>query len=375
MKFLYVASLLAISVCLRASNLDSIGVTVLRQVDSTLQGSGVPVAQVEAPTSTNIPPPFEVNPGSVGQPTNLFTYISSYGIATGFTNNVGAHSGHADGVANNFYGSSAGVAPQITHVTNYEADFFYNNVIKPLIPNPPAIAAQVVNQSFIFDQITTNTQANFEQNYDNYAAQYGTLFVSGVGNGGSTPVSAPASCYNGIGVADDDGGSSAGPTYDGRCKPDITAPGGATSFSTPYVAGSAAVLVQAGARGDGGTNVADATDLRTVKALLLNGAIKPVNWTNGPSSPLDARYGAGVLNVFNSWEQLRGGEHSFIEAHSFANGSPHPPGANTNNEPVRSGWDFNTIANSGNIINYQDQVNHYYFNLPSSTGGSFTFTT
>ena len=45
------------------------------------------------------------------------------------------------------------------------------------------------------------------------------------------------------------------------------------------------------------------------------------------TTPLDARYGAGVLNVFNSWNQLHGGKHPFIEATSVINGNAHPPGA------------------------------------------------
>ena len=46
-----------------------------------------------------------------------------------------------------------------------------------------------------------------------------------------------------------------GPTLDnGRSKPDIVAPGTVISLTAPYVTGAAAVLVQAGARGDGGTN-------------------------------------------------------------------------------------------------------------------------
>src|ERR1017187_4082489 len=72
---------------LQAGDLDSIGVTVLRQVDPTLTGSGVKVAQTEGPVSADTPPPFEVNPAAVGQPTNLFTWISSIGTKSVFTNN------------------------------------------------------------------------------------------------------------------------------------------------------------------------------------------------------------------------------------------------------------------------------------------------
>ena len=142
----------------------------------------------------------------------------------------------------------------------------------------------------------------------------------------------------------------AGLTADGRCKPDMVAPdvadlgGEADSYAIPYIAGAAAILVQAANRGDGGANTNAAADLRTIKALLLNGAIKPTGWTNGTATLLDARYGAGLVNIFNSWVQLKGGQHAYIESASFGSGNAHPPGVNTNNEPVLMGWDYNTIS-------------------------------
>jgi hypothetical protein len=194
-----------------------------------------------------------------------------------------------------------------------------------------------------------------------------------VGNGGS--VNAPATCYNGIGVAVDNGSSSTGPTLDnGRAKPDITAPGypaGLTSFSTPYVSGAAAVLMQAGARGDGGNGTNAAADIRTVKALLLNGAVKPADWTNNAPSPLDTRYGAGVLNVFNSYEQLAGGRHGYIVSTSVSTGGAHPPTGASGMVSTLSGWDFNTNTSSST----SDGVNHYYFNVTNGVSEAmFTAT-
>ena len=147
--------------------------------------------------------------------------------------------------------------------------------------------------------------------------KYNTLFVSAVNNQYS--VSPPGTSYNCIGVGAYGGSSSVGPTLDnGRAKPDIVAPASETSYSTPLVAGAAAVLMQSGLRGDGGSDTNSAADIRTVKALLLNGAVKPSDWTNTAPSPLDFHYGAGVLNVFNSYEQLAGGKQGlhFFKQHS-----------------------------------------------------------
>jgi subtilase family protein len=365
-KLFYAVMFLAAAVSLWAGDLDTIGVTVLRQVDPTLQGSGVRVAQPEASLTTNTPPTFEVNPASVGQPASLFTYITSSGTNNYFPNGLGGESSHADSVGANYYGIPSGVATNVSHVDNYNADYFLNSIIWYSL----AIPALIVNQSFIAD-ISQELQVNMS--YDNYAAANRTLFISGIGNGGGTPVSPPATCYNGIGVGVYGAPSSFGPTDDGRSKPDLVAPGGYTSFSAPYVAGSAAILLQAANRGDGTTT--NSSNVRVLKALLLNGAVKPADWTNGVTTPLDARYGAGIVNVFNSWQQMKGGQHSFIESTSNNGGAAHPPGTNANNEPVLVGWDFNSITNTGASPNYQEQVNHYYFNLPANGGNSFTWTT
>ncbi|MGD0745072.1 MAG: S8 family serine peptidase [Verrucomicrobiota bacterium] len=357
---------------LQAGDLDIIGVTVLRQVDPTLTGSGVEVAQPEAPVSTDTPPPFEVNPAAVGQRTNLFTWISSIGARTVFTNNVGAESWHADIVGENFYGVAGGAATNVGHVYNYEAYDFFNEYID--YPGT-SIPVRVVNQSFIL--VDPSEELRVNTNYDNYAARYGTIFVSGIaGTNNFEPICAPGSCYNGIGVGAYYAFSLPGPTDDGRCKPDIIAPDlaqypeGAVSYATPYACGSAAILVQAANRGDGGANTNAAGDLRTIKALLLNGAVKPNDWTNGTATPLDPRYGAGMVNVFNSWEQLKGGQHAFIESSSVGSGGAHPPGANTNNEPTLVGWDYNTNSTTTT----SDTVNHYYFNLPGSNVFTLTAT-
>jgi len=353
----------------RASYLDDIGVTLLRAVTTNLNGSGIRVAQPEADENTNQPPPFEVNPAAVGQPASLFSYNSSLGSSPAYPNSLGAESGHADWVAGAFYGLPGGVATNVAHVDNYDADYFINYVVRVMAP----INDRVVNQSFIDStdpQQILMDQPTWDPIYDNYAARFNTLFVSGIGNGG--PVGAPATCYNGIGVAAYGGSSSTGPTLDnGRAKPDIAAPASVTSFSTPQVAGAAAVLMQAGSRGDGGGETNAAADIRTLKALLLNGAIKPADWTNGTASPLDARYGAGVLNVFNSYRQLAGGKQDYTVSTPVPLGNPHPPTGATGAVGALSGWDFNTNSSSTN----SDGVNHYYLDVTNGMSNAwFTAT-
>src|SRR5258706_8748846 len=114
-----------------ASNLDVIGLTMLRAVTTNINGAGIRVGQAEAVESAGTTN-YEVNPGTVGQPTSLFTYFYSaspyllVSSASTFPNSVGGESGHAGSVAGNFYGMSGGVATNVAHVDNYEANGFFN---------------------------------------------------------------------------------------------------------------------------------------------------------------------------------------------------------------------------------------------------------
>ncbi len=345
-----------------ASNLDTIGLTLLRATTTNLDGAGIYVSQVEGQI-TNNPPTWEVNPDTVGMPAVNFTYNASGGTSTNYTNSLGAESGHADNVGIVMYGSTNGVSTNVAHINNYEALYFAYTVV----PNEIATDSRLVNQSFVG---ASSQQFLLDAWYDNYSAQNGTLFISSAGDGGA--VVPPSTCYNGIGVAAYHGASSVGPTPDnGRAKPDITAPSDTTSYSAPLVTGAAALLLQAGLRGDGGADTNSAADGRTIKALLLNGAIKPVDWAAPSPSPLDPRYGAGVVNVFNSYKQLTGGKQTYIDSSSATAGDPHPPTGASGNVGSLNGWDLNSITNTS----LTDVVCHYYFNLPNSTGnGPFTAT-
>jgi hypothetical protein len=378
-----------------AANPDPIGSVLLQAMTTNLNGAGIRVAQPEGgyDRGTN----WEVNPSVAGQPMALFTYHSSGGSSGNFPNDLSSESSHADSVAGFFYGLPGGVATNVAHVDNYDADFFIQVSAVPvgLTTNYSASLSAasddpIVNQSFIFTETDTNNQPvsvpvkeqqAIDSAYDNFAAQHNVLFISGAGNGTPAQVCPPATSYNGIGVGAyvaPVNYSSVGPTLDnGRAKPDLTAPGSTTSFSTPQVAGAAALLKQAGLRGDGGADTNAAADIRTLKALLLNGAIKPADWTNIAPSPLDTRYGAGVLNVFNSYEQLAGGEHGYIVSNSVTSGDAHPPPVVTGSVAALSGWDFNTIASSsgGLFSSATDGVNHYFFNVTNRTEpASFTAT-
>jgi hypothetical protein len=341
-----------------ADDLDTVGVALFRASHPILIGAGIAVAQPEALIASGA---FEVYYGAVGQPQSLFDWISTNGVFTTWPNADGTESSHADQVAEAFYGPSTGVAPGVAHVDNYEADYFWQDVISNGVP----IGDEVVNQSFAFFTTNTSDQQLIDSVYDNYIYSNGNFFASSP-NGNNNSVGPPGTAYNGIGVGAYGVGAviTDGPTLDnGRSKPDMVAPGTETSFTTPYVAGAAAVLLQAVAAGDGGSNTPAAGNVKTIKALLLNGALKPFDWTHTTNAPLDTHYGAGVLNLYYSYQQLAGGQHGYTSQNMVPSGGAHPPVSSGPAVGSLAGWDYESVS----LLPTKDTVNHYLFNISSNS--------
>ena len=377
---LAVAMSLAVAASLRATILDQIGVTQLLQVNPALTGAGVTVAQVEA--SAGYGDLFEPNPADQNTSSNApgYTFINDTGTVSS-TFDPAEYSSHADMVASDFYGAAGGVSPGIAHVDVWDASEEYTVLANggKLIPAGQTVAPAVVNQSFIFEDESAGEDAYLTMLYDSYAATNNTLFVSGVGNGANmttatTPASQinpPSDAYNGVAVAAYGGSSGVGPTWDGRSKPDITAPGGETSFTTPLVSGVATLLVQAGNEGAGGSGTQTAaTNIRTLKALLLNGAVKPAGWYHTATSPLDPRYGAGIVNAYNSYVQLAAGMHPYSAATSTALGATPTFDSTAPLQTSPTGWNLASITSGASA----NGVDHYMFNLPAKGNNVYDLT-
>ena len=226
-------------------------------------------------------------------------------------------------------------------------------------------------------------------------AQYhGAIIVAGIGNGLESydPPLYPGASANVIGVGvinsvNNDKAvnylahfalpyrehSSFGPTGDGRCKPDIVSPGNClvadanspasyqttgnwSSFSTPIVAGTLALLVQK-AKED--PNLAPAISPEggncVMKAVLLNAADKLPFWHKGRltkqddhTAPLDYIQGAGALNAAAAYRLLIAGENK-------------PPAV------PDTGWD-------NNLLTSQTPENIYEFTIEENTKKIITAT-
>jgi hypothetical protein len=341
-----------------SSDADTIGATALQQADPTLTGAGIAVIQAEADVATNT---FEASP-AVGLSSTVFTYINSSGsIATSFPNSVGAESWHADNVAS----SLAAIAPGIRSLDNYDASYYYSQIVAagqlPSSVNPALHNAQIVNQSFIFTAVNAAETAAIDQSYDYYAAKNNVLFISAAGNSVSPP-QPPSSAYNGICVNAYSLTPSTSSAPGGRSMIDLTAPGDETSYSTPEATAAAALLLQAALGGGGGAGTAtDAGDIRTMKALLLNGASKPSGWSHTETQPLDPVYGAGMVNVYQSWLELTAGNQTAsVSAPSAQLQTPV-------NLRLSSGWDLGSLPNGST-------TNHYFFTAPATGAASDTLT-
>lgn len=223
-------------------------------------------------------------------------------------------SSHATRTAQAIYGGT-GLAPgvEVVHCMT-TGDFLAGGYLRadtlgpPLAEDPTPFPPRVFTHSWIGDPPEKQAQ-NILRRVDYQIDRRGVVMCVGVNNGRQTPVPALlASAHNVVAVGSAGGRSSGGYTRvagAGRCKPDLVAPGGQTSFTTPVVAGCAALLMQRGDRlveaGHAGANRPE-----VVKAALLGGATKNKRWKPALDKPLDEFQGAGLLNIDRSLRILAG---------------------------------------------------------------------
>ncbi len=262
----------------------------------------------------------------------------------------GTTSGHATTVGRNYFGL-ASFAPGITSVDVYRAEsWLYEGGLQTQSALAPAVeTARVQNHSWIGTLGGTAVDVDALRRLDYLIQRDDVVVAAGVNNGATTTVpNLLASSYNAIAVGLSSGASSLGPTpidVPGRAKPDIVAPAVFTSYSTPWVAGSAALLLDSA---NNSPAYANAQHSESVKAMLMAGTTRTglAGWSHSSTQPLDLRYGAGQLNIDLAYRILTSGEQT-----SAANALAAP-----------MGWDFDTIASGQSKLYFFDLAN------PSSAG-------
>jgi hypothetical protein len=293
--------LLSLSLAAAAQSIpDETGLSALIQrlgAGNQPTGAGVVAGMAEAPAPGYLPDPSD--PQFVGKT------ILQKSAGTGI-------SGHATVVGQHYFGLSTSIAPGIDTILVWEASGWLGlGFLNGTGATPPKLAEfKIINHSWIgagADPQKSLRKLDFAIDDQQFLALVGV-------NNGIGPLDYPllSHGFNLIAVGRSDGQHHAGPTGlgvdgPGRHKPEIVAPAGATSFSTPLASGAAALLVETARTHPAlaGDAMAERADL--LKAVMMAGAEHRAGWTNnaqtsGPlrgstTTPLDPLWGADEVDV------------------------------------------------------------------------------
>lgn len=301
-------------------------------------GAGVTVAQVEAIATTG---------GTDFRPDSADSQFAGKTIQFMASGTV---SGHATGVGTLFYGNTGSIAPAISSIYSYDVETWLTTgyLAAGTGNDPVPYQARVTNHSWIGCIQTSGTDTSINKSATievlsrlDYAINRDeAIHVVAMGNGsGNEPLL--GSSFNAIAVGRSDGNHGQG-SYDltsssnpgtlytsGRTRPDLVVPVSYTSSAAPIVAAAAALLVQVG-HGDpslstdpvvrsttitGVGTVYNAERSEVIRAALMAGADREVisGYTVNTGNGLSSTYGAGQLNIYNSYHIIAAGEQNSLQ--------------------------------------------------------------
>jgi hypothetical protein len=279
---------------------------------------------------------------------------------------------HATTVGKYFYGNASSLSPGITDIAVFESNnWMQGGMIQFLQFSLPASSPyRITNHSWVASASDTG---DLLRRVDWLIDTDESIQVAGVNNG-STINEILADSFNCIAVGRTDGGHASGTLaidviYTAkRTNPDIVVPTTATSYAAPVVSSAVALLVETGhelsflstdsvekqTQNRMGYIIFNAERTEVIKAALMAGADRYTrNSEHGQitdyrekatyqsTNGLDHRYGAGQLNINNSYGIISAGEQNSLED-SFGEGGaigtngfdydPHFGGSNGSNE-------------------------------------------
>lgn len=330
-----------------AGYLDDVGFTALFSTPGLdlPSGSAVSVSQIEARDGSGLYMPDKALADFDGK---------TIGNKTGITDGI---SGHATSVGLKFYGNTGSMAAGITNIDIYDAGnwlwydylalglFSGTTPVQPLYSVTPGILSspsRVANHSWVGGNTGINTDVLRRLDFVVEADEY--IQVVAVNNG-STQYPLLSSTYNAITVGRTDGDHAKGTAAvdslygAGRACPLIVVPVSPTSYAAPVVAAACSLLVETGLNSTlstdplvrvtvdrSGRSIYNAATSEVVKAALLAGAERVTHNTDPPdivdyrfsfpnrtANGLDNRFGAGQLNMENSYHIVAGGEQNSLE--------------------------------------------------------------
>ncbi len=371
------ASAATVNLQLQPQGLNHAGVYALRQIESGLTGSGVKfavicrsVTYIDSEPQNDYRPNIKHNCFKAGQ----FEFHDRAELPPGISSHSTAICSILLGKDPNAFNPQLGRFYFQGAAPDAQADVyeFWHFLTDNLLSCAP------LNADIVIASFGSQFEDWWTRGIESLAEHYGLIIVAGIGNGlnANDPVLYPGAGANAIGVgvlASVDTKSLAtnlahfalaypehssfGPTADGRCKPDIVAPGNLlaadvndhnryeptgdwSSFSTPTVAGAIGLLVQKAKQDPNlGSAVSPDGGNCVVKAILLNSATKLPFWHKGwlqkdddHIAPLDYIQGAGMLNAVGAYKHLIAGQGK--------------PGA-----VATTGWDLNLLDKNENPQN------------------------
>ena len=326
--------------------LDVAGVYKITAIDPNLTGDGVSVGLVcRSDTYIDSKPQNDYRPDIYHKcfENSKVDFYDDQAIEPGVSN-------HSTAIASILVGSDANASYPSIGNFSYRAAApdaqlnvyeFWNFIVNYVFP------ANWPKEDLITMSLGWSSEAWWTRGIDNMADNFGLLIIAAIGNGKNAydlPLY-PAAGANilAVGVADsndsladfsvpDANRSTAGPTLDGRCKPDIVAPGNClvamadsnglyrpsgdySSFAAPVVAGVASMLIQkAKTEPDLQLAVSAFAGNCVMKSILMTSAKKLAGWHKGyPDSnddsvyPLDFRQGAGMIDGLAAYNVLTAG--------------------------------------------------------------------
>ncbi len=311
---------------------DDIGFTKLQEeLDTTLpDGNGIEVAQIEA-DDVWMPDPFSDQ--FAGK-----TITDKSGTSV-------VYSGHATSVGNLFYGNTSSITPGINLIDSFSAiDWLQSGFLNTgnHTKKPDVTSARVANHSWIGSFSGSYYTSDALRRLDWVIDRDEYIQVAALSNGSSNQPFFSSS-FNTVIVGRTDGGHGQGlpdvdETYtDNRVRPDIVAPMGTTSSATPVVASAAALLVHLGhgnpvlstdpelsyTANRNGDTIYNAERSEVIRAALMAGADRRTSNSgnadiidyrsdeaNIAPNGLDSRYGAGQVNIYQSYHIIAAGEQN-----------------------------------------------------------------
>lgn len=255
---------------------------------------------------------------------------------------------HASTAGRNFYGNTNSIAPGISTIKVFEANHWLTSgfLRRGSSGAPLMTTTRVSNHSWVGSYQNASDTVEALQRTDFVVEQDDFIVVAGVPNGGGTNQPLLKDAYNEISVGLTNGNHREGTialdaTYvAGRTAPDLVTPGfrfdnnfQATSWATPMVSAGAALLLETGqmAALSNGTitnrtrTINHAETSEVIKAVLMAGTDRYLtgfrdpaftdltDYTIDTTNNLDLDYGAGQMNIFNSYNILAAGEQDSIE--------------------------------------------------------------